>query len=280
MLIDSHCHLHDAAFADDIEAVLERARQAGIDRIVTVGTSIAESRAAIALADKHESVFATVGIAPHDDVPFTAETLNVLRGLAQHPRVVALGEFGLDYHYDTLPRETQRRVCEQQLALAAEMDMPVVIHNRDADADMLVLLARFAAQRLSIGHPLPGPGTRHPALGVMHCFSSTLTMARKCVALGFKISIAGPLTYTKPRALPEVVRALPLDALLVETDAPYLAPQAQRGRRNEPAYVLAVAEKIAELKGESLDVVAGATARNAQDLFGLGNVQAAAGSMT
>ena len=261
MLIDSHCHLHDAAFAGEVERVLERARQAGVERVITIGTDLAESKAAIALAEAHPNVYATVGVAPHDNSPFSVETVHTLRELAQHPKVVALGEFGLDYHYNTWPRETQRDVFTQQLTLAAELNMPVVIHNRDADEDMLAILADFAARQ-----------TSRVGRGVMHCFSSTLVMAQQCAELGFMISIAGPLTYPKPRALPDIVRALPLDVLLVETDAPYLSPQGQRGKRNEPAFVRAVAEKAAEIRAESFEHVAQATTRNAERLFGLGNV--------
>jgi TatD DNase family protein len=260
MLIDSHCHLHDAAFAGEVERVLERARQAGVERVITIGTDLAESKAAIALAEAHPNVYATVGVAPHDNSPFSVETVHTLRELAQHPKVVALGEFGLDYHYNTWPRETQRDVFTQQLTLAAELNMPVVIHNRDADEDMLAILADFAARQ-----------TSRVGRGVMHCFSSTLVMAQQCAELGFMISIAGPLTYPKPRALPDIVRVLPLDVLLVETDAPYLAPHGYRGKRNEPAFVRVVVEKVAEIRAESFEHIAQETTRNAERLFGLGN---------
>ncbi len=258
MLIDSHCHLHDDAFANDRDEVIRRAREAGVERIITIGTSVAESRAAIALAEEHEEVFAAVGMAPHDEHPFTDETLNTLRELAQHPKVVALGEFGLDYHYNTWPRETQREIFTKQLEVATELSKPVVIHNRDADADVLDLLSKFA-----------NCNSQFAMRGVMHCFSSALAMAQACAELGFLISIAGPITYPKPRALPAVVRALPLESLLIETDAPFLAPQSYRGRRNEPAYVREVAAKIAELRGESFETVAQVTTRNAQRLFRL-----------
>ena len=259
MLIDSHCHLHDAAFAGEVEVVLERARQAGVERVITIGTDLADSKAAIALAETHPNVFATIGIAPHAESPFGVETIHTLRELARHPKVIALGEFGLDYHYNMWPREIQWDVFTQQLTLAAELNMPVVIHNRDADDDMLAILADFAARQ-----------TSRVERGVMHCFSSTVGMAQQCAALGFMISIAGPLTYPKPRALPEIVRALPLDVLLVETDAPYLSPQGHRGKRNEPAFVRAVAAKIAETRAESFEHVAQTTTSNAERLFSLG----------
>ena len=264
MLVDSHCHLHDDAFAGDGGDVIRRAREAGVARIVTVGTSIADSRAAIALAERYDEVYATVGIAPHDEQPFTHESLQQLRELAQHPKVVALGELGLDYHYNTWPHERQVQVFRQQLDLAGELSKPVVIHSRDADADMLETLRAFAGSTATDrAHGTPDSRL----LGVMHCFSSTLEMAQACAALGFLISIAGPLTYSKPRALPDVVKTLPLRMLLVETDAPFLAPQSQRGKRNEPARVRDVAHKIAELRGEAFDAVAHATTCNAMRLF-------------
>jgi len=281
MLVDSHCHLHDAAFAGDLAAVLQRAREAGVTHMLTIGTSVTESRAAVELASAHPEVWATVGVAPHDEQPFSNETLDALRALAQLPRVVAVGECGLDYHYDTLPRAEQRAVFVKQLVLAAELGKPVVIHNRDADADMLSMLREFAAQRSAARTrppalrrgPDPASGRRH-SLGVMHCFSGDVALAENCAALGFRISLAGPLTYPKSRALSDVARALPLDALLVETDAPYLAPQGQRGKRNEPAHVRAVAQKIAELRGETLETIAAATAHNAAVLFGLDDLLA------
>ena len=266
MLVDSHCHLHDAAFAGDLDAVLQRAHAAGVTRMITIGTSINESRAAVELASAHPEVWATIGVAPHDERPFSSETLDTLRALAQLPRVVAVGECGLDYHYDTLPRAEQRAVFVKQLVLAAELGKPVVIHNRDADADMLSMLREFAVQCRAAD---PASGRQH-ALGVMHCFSGDVAMAENCAALGFRISLAGPLTYPKPcAALPAVSRALPLDSLLVETDAPYLAPQGQRGKRNEPAQVRAIAQRIAELRGETIEVIARETSRNAAVLFGL-----------
>ena len=282
MFVDSHCHLHDAAFAGDLDAVLQRARDAGVARVITIGTSVTESRAALKLASAHAEIWATVGVAPHDEQPFSNETLDTLRALAQLPRVVAVGECGLDYHYDTVPRPEQRAVFAKQLALASELGKPVVIHNRDADADMLSMLREFAAQcrgaraQLPALRPGPDPASgQEYALGVMHCFSGDVALAENCAALGFRISLAGPLTYPKPRALPAVARALPLAALLVETDAPYLAPQGQRGKRNEPAHVRAVAQKIAELRGETVETIAAATSHNAIALFGLDKLPAA-----
>jgi TatD DNase family protein len=267
MLTDSHCHLQADAFADDLDAVIQRAHEASVTRLVTIGWDAPSSRAAIALAEKYESVYATVGIAPHDETPFTNDTLKVLRDMAHHPKVVALGEFGLDYHYHTWPRETQQAIFERQLELASELAKPVVIHNRDADDDVLAILTQFAKRKTQDASPHL-PLTTYPLLrGVMHCFSGTLDLAQACWSLGFLISIAGPITYPKPRALPEVVKMLPLNALLVETDAPFLAPQAWRGKRNEPAYARAVVAKIASLRGDDFETVAQATTRNAEKLF-------------
>lgn len=273
MFVDSHCHLHDAAFASDLDIVLQRARAGGVTRMVTIGTSVEASKSAIELAATHPAVWATVGVAPHDAQPFTNATLNALRELAQLPRVVGVGECGLDYHYDTIPRSEQRVVLLQQLSLAAELGMPVVIHNREADDDMLSLLREFAAEcRRAGAEPRPltdGFSRRRTPLGVMHCFSGDPAFAESCTELGFHISLAGPLTYPRPRSLPDVARSLPLESLLIETDAPYLAPQGQRGRRNEPVGVRAVAQKIAELRGVTVETVAEATSHNAAFLFGL-----------
>lgn len=259
MLIDSHCHLHDQAFAGDVDAVLQRAGEAGVERIITIGTSIGESRAALDLAERCGQVFATVGVAPHDEHPFSGDSLRQLRDLAGHERVVALGEFGLDYHYNTWPRERQLEIFQRQLELAAALDKPVVIHSRDADDDMLTCLTAFAERMTQT--------TAGRSLGVMHCFSSTLAMAERCAALGFLISIAGPVTYRRPRALPDVVRTLPLRTLLIETDAPFLAPQSVRGKRNEPAFVREIAQQIARLRVEEFGAVAHATSCNAKRLF-------------
>ncbi len=257
MLFDSHCHLQAEAFAGEVAETVERARAAGVTRMAVIGWDLASSAAALRLAEQYDGLVATVGIAPHDETRWSAATHDALRELARHPRCAAIGECGLDYHYNTWPRDIQRAVFESQLALAVELGKPVVIHCRDAQADTLDALRAYSAAT-----------PRRPA-GVMHCFSGDVATAQACAALGFLISIAGPVTYRNPRDLPDVARTLPLDALLVETDAPFLAPQSKRGKRNEPAYVRETSQKVADLRGEPLEVVGPALSRNAARLFGL-----------
>lgn len=257
MLFDSHCHLQADAFEGEVAEVIARAQDAGVTRMAVIGWDLASSAAALRLAEQYDGVIATAGIAPHDETRWNDSTRDALRELAQHPRCAAIGECGLDFHYNTWPRDVQRAVFEQQLALAAELGKPVVVHCRDAQAETLDVLHRHAAA-----------APRRPA-GVMHCYSGDAATAQECVALGFLVSIAGPVTYRNPRELPGVARAVPLDALLVETDAPFLAPQSKRGKRNEPAYVREVAQKVAELRGEPLETIAAALSRNAARLFGL-----------
>jgi TatD DNase family protein len=259
-LIDTHAHLDFRQFDHDRQAVLRRAAEAGVRAIVTVGTDLASSRRAVALADGNHPVFAAVGMHPHDAAKLDGETLAQLRVLAQQPRVVAVGEIGLDYYRNRSPREAQRRAFRAQLAWAAKLGKPVIIHDRDAHEEVLATLSDWAAGLE--GTPLAG------RLGVLHTFSGDLTMAERAIDLGFYISISGPVTYKNERRLPEIVRALPLDRLLVETDCPFLTPHPHRGRRNEPAYVRLVAERIAGLRDMDVDELAQATTENAQRLFG------------
>lgn len=252
MLIDAHCHLDDEAFANDLAAVIARAAEAGVGAMVTAGADIASCRAALAIASQFESVYAAVGIHPHHAETFNADTLDEIRALAQHPRVVAIGEIGLDFHYaDGAPRAVQERNFEAHLDLAQELGKPVVIHDRDAHGAIIEFLTRRQ------GAPR----------GMLHCFSGDLEMARQAIALGYYVSFAGNLTFRNAQALDAVARALPLERLLIETDAPYLSPR--RGRRNEPANVARVAQKISELSGVETRVVEEVTRQNSEDLFGL-----------
>ncbi len=256
-MIDAHCHLDDEAFASDLDAVIARAVEAGVSAMVTAGADLPSSRAAIALAEKYESVYAAVGIHPHHAETFNAEALAEIRALAAHPRVVAIGEIGLDFHYaDNPPRATQERNFQAHLDLAQELDLPVVIHDRDAHAAIMETLApRAGAPR-----------------GMLHCFSDDLAMARQAIGLGYFISFAGNVTFRNARDLGAVAQALPLDHLLVETDAPDLSPR--RGRRNEPANVVLVAHKIAEWRHVETQVVEEITGQNSETLFGfLGKVR-------
>ena len=251
-LTDTHAHLDFPQFDSDREEAIERALAAGVGIIINVGADLASSRRAVALAEAHPQIYAAVGVHPHDAKTLTEEVLTELRELARHPQVVAIGEIGLDFYRDLSPRDVQRQAFERQLALARELDKPVIIHDREAHAEVMDTLRRWQGLR-----------------GVLHCFSGGLEMARRAVELGFYISIAGPVTFKNARRLPEIVRQLPLERLLIETDCPYLAPHPHRGERNEPAYVRLVAEAVAEIKGLPLEEVARVTTANTQTLFGL-----------
>ena len=256
-LIDTHAHLDFGRFKSDRERVIERAATAGVKAIINVGASLASSQAAVALAEAYPQIYAAVGVHPHDAKTLTGKLLEELRALASHPKVVAIGEIGLDFYRDLSPRDKQRQAFQQQLALASEIGKPVIIHDRDAHSEVMAILRRWIE------------GDHQPA-GVMHCFSGDLAMAQEAIELGFYISIAGPVTFKNARRLRELVRQLPLEKLLVETDCPYLTPHPHRGKRNEPAYVKLVAQEVARVKGLSLEEVARITSDNAQALFALG----------
>ncbi len=260
MLIDTHAHLDFRQFDDDRNAVLDRAWQAGLIAVITIGIDLKTSRAAVALAEAHERVFATVGFHPHDAKTADDAALIELRDLARHSRVVAIGEMGLDFYRDRSPRDVQRRVFRRQLQIAAELGKPVVVHDREAHADTLEILRQWIAESQT---------TFSEYRGVLHCFSGNLALAQAVIELGFFIGVDGPITYRNARKLPDIVKALPLDRLLVETDAPFLTPHPHRGQRNEPAYVRLVAEKIADTKNLPLEEVAQATTANAKALFQL-----------
>jgi TatD DNase family protein len=262
MLVDTHAHLDFPQFDPDREEVIARAQEAGVEVIVNIGTDLASSRASVNLAERYDFIYAAVGVHPHDAKTVSEREWGELRKLAMHPQVVAVGEIGLDFYRDLSPRDVQRRVFRQQLALAVEMGKPVIIHDREAHDEVRDILRDWVR---SLPHDLPL--THHP--GTLHCFSGDLEMAQEMVALGFFIGVDGPLTYRNARQLPEIVRALPLECLLIETDAPYLTPHPHRGQRNEPAYVRLVAEAVARIKAIPLDEVAQTTTHNARVLFGL-----------
>ncbi len=264
-LIDTHAHLDFSKFEADRPAAIERAKEAGVAAIVNVGTDLASSRRAVNLSEQYEVVYAAVGMHPHSAKKLDGATLAQLRELAQNPKVVAVGEIGLDYFRDLSPRDVQRRAFQAQLAWAARLGKPVIIHDRDAHDDVLDALTKWAAGLNSSA--LAG------RLGVLHTFSGDLDMARTAIDLGFYISISGPVTYRNAGQLPGVVRALPLERLLVETDCPFLTPEPYRGKRNEPAYTRLVAERVAVLRGISLDDLARATTANARRLFALANTE-------
>jgi TatD DNase family protein len=255
-LFDSHAHLDFADFDGDVDGVLQRARSAGVAGVIAVGSGRGlESRtAAVALAARYPDVWATVGLHPHDATLADAAAVAALRELAARPRVVAVGEIGLDYHYDHSPRPRQRDAFTAQLRLARELRLPVVIHTREADDDTLAILR--------------AEGVPHGC--VLHCFSGGERLARAGLELGLHLSFSGILTFPKADELRAVARqVVPLERTLVETDSPYLAPVPHRGRRCEPAYVVHTARRLAELHGRTLEDVARVTTRNTRELFGL-----------
>jgi TatD DNase family protein len=257
MLIDTHAHLDMREFNDDRDDVIKRAQDAGVEYIVTIGTTVESSRDAVLLAEKYDCVYAAVGIHPHEVKDVLHPAYEVLRHFAQHKKVVAYGELGLDYYYEHSPRTDQKQKFRDMLREARELELPVIIHDRDAHEDTLRILSEEWSPDLG---------------GVMHCFSGDAAMARTVIEMGFSISFAGPITFPKAEALREVARQVPIEQMLIETDAPYLAPQPVRGKRNEPAYVRHTAEVIAEIKGLTFDDVARITSYNAMQLFGIGRV--------
>ena len=256
-LIDSHAHIDFPQFADDRDAMLERARAAGVTTLLAIGTGPGPEQldAALPFAEKHDWIYTTVGIHPHEAMGVTPRHLEELERLAQHPKVIAWGEIGLDYYYDHSPREVQQKVFCEQMALAARAKLPIVIHCRDAWGDCLAMLEE---------HWRPtGLG------GILHCFSSTLEDAQRGIDMGFLVAAGGSLTYPKSQNLRDVAKVLPLANLLLETDAPYLAPQAYRGKRNEPAYVMEVARTLGSVRDLPAEEVAAATTGNFRRFFGL-----------
>ncbi len=251
-IIDTHAHLDDKKFRQDIQNVLKRAAEAGVTRIITMGNDFTASRHACILAEQHPEIYAAVGIHPHEAkevVPRTLEGLRILAGNSS--KVLAWGEIGLDYHYDFSPRDCQQDVFRKQLEIAAELELPVVIHDRDAHEDVLSILKDFTGLKAVI----------------IHCFSGDLAIAEECLNRGYYLGIGGTLTYPKNNKLRNVVKYVSLKHLLLETDCPYLAPQPWRGKRNEPAFMTAVLEEIARLKEMPEEEIAKATTANAQKAF-------------
>lgn len=253
-LFDSHCHLENEGFQNDLPQVMQRMAQAGVTRCILAGSDMDTSRRIVALAKKHEGVYGAVGVHPHEAKTWTEDTEAELERMLAQPRVVAVGEIGLDYFYDLSPRDKQREVLIRQLDLARRMGVPVVFHVRDAHGDMLEVLRQRRGE-------LP--------TGVLHCYSGSVESAKEYLDLGFHLSFAGPVTFKNAHKLQEAARMCPADRLLVETDSPYLAPVPMRGKRNEPAFVHYVAEAVAQLRGVSTEELADTAARNACRLFGI-----------
>ncbi len=251
MLIDTHAHLDSPKFDSDREEVIARAQAAGIDTIVNIGFNRETIPTTMELAEKYPFIYAAVGWHPTDAVDMKLEEdLAWIESLCSHPKVVAIGEIGLDYYWDTSPKEIQHTVFREQIRLARKLNKPIVIHNRDAHEDIVKLLREERASEVG---------------GIMHCFSGSWEMAKMCLDMNFYISFGGPVTFKNARVPKEVMEKVPLDKMLIETDAPYLTPHPHRGQRNESAYVRLVAETAAEIKGLKLEDIAKITSDNARD---------------
>lgn len=254
MLIDTHTHINAEQFNEDVEATIERARAAGVSPMLVVGFDNPTITRAIELAEMYEDIYAIVGWHPVDAVDCTEADLARIETLMDHPKVMALGEIGLDYHWDKSPKDVQQHVFRQQIAIAKRTNMPIVIHNREATADVLDILEEEHAEEVG---------------GVFHSYSMSVELLERCLRLNFYISLGGPVTFKNAKVPKAVAQQVPLDRLLVETDCPYLTPTPFRGKRNEPAYVTYVAEEIASLRDMSYDALAEATTANAKRLFRL-----------
>lgn len=254
-LIDTHLHLTDNRFAPDLEDVLLRAEGAGVRAMINVGYDLPSSRQSVALASGRETLFAAAGIHPHEAAKVVVEqALAQLRQLASAGNVVALGEIGLDYYYNHSPRNLQQELFRRQIRLARELALPLIVHDRDAHEDVLAILAEEGADKVG---------------GIFHCFSGDISFAARCLQSGFYISLAGPVTFNNSKDLAAVAEFVPSDKLLLETDAPYLAPVPYRGKRNEPAYLLEVAKKVAALRRVAVEDLCANTTENAIKLFKL-----------
>jgi TatD DNase family protein len=251
-VIDTHCHLDMLSGEEELGAIIYSANGVGVKQIITVGIDLQSSQKAVQYAEQYPGVYATIGVHPHNVASITDSYLEQLIKLAEHPKVVAYGEIGLDFVKMYAPKETQLEQFEKQVEIAKDLELPLVIHDREAHDDILHMLKKFSP---------------FPAGGVMHCFSGELRYAEEILALGFYISIPGVVTFNKTNELQKVVQHIPLASILIETDAPFLAPVPMRGRKNKPDYLLYTVQKIAELKEASLDTVARITSENAVKLF-------------
>lgn len=251
MLTDTHCHLYYKDLKNDIQAVLDRASQLGVNRFICVGTNLVDSRICLELAKKHKPIYASVGIHPHDSKGVPIDYLDQIKELLEFNKMIAIGEIGLDYFRNISKPEIQIRVFREQMELAESLGKPVIFHNREADEDVLKILSDFSS-----------------VTGVAHCFSSDQQTAKKLLDMGYYISFSGNLTF-KNSHLPKIAEKLPLDRLLVETDSPYLSPVPYRGKPNEPGRTRFVAEKLAEVHNVSLEIIAKKTSENVNRLFRL-----------
>lgn len=254
MLIDTHVHLNAEQYEEDVVEVIESARRAGVNRMVVVGFDTPTIERAIELAETYSFIYAVIGWHPVDAIDCTQKELDWIESLASHPKVVGIGEMGLDYYWDKSPREVQQQLFRKQIQLAKRVNLPIVIHNREATADVVRILKEEEAATVG---------------GIMHCFTGSVEVARECIAMNFLISLGGPVTFKNAKQPKKVAEEIELEHLLVETDAPYLTPHPYRGKRNEPKHVVLVAEEIAKIKGISYEEVAKQTTRNAEKIFAL-----------
>ena len=256
MLIDTHAHVQDRKFRGDLKDVLDRASEEGLEKIICIGVDYESSCQAVDLAWKYPQIHAVVGVHPHNAKTVNEKVLSKLYELAKDVEVVAIGEIGLDYYRDLSPREQQKKAFIEQINLAKELNKPIVIHDRDAHQDVFDIIKKEKAGKNQ---------------GVMHCYSGHLPLAIELMKQGFYISFAGPLTYKNARKTHEVATKIPLDRILIETDCPYLTPEPLRGKRNEPAYVKYIAQRLAKLRRKNLDEIAYITSLNAKKVFNLSN---------
>ncbi|GAB4072103.1 TatD family hydrolase [Barrientosiimonas marina] len=254
MLVDTHVHLNADEFAEDREETIQRAFDAGVEYMVVVGFDRQTIPLAIEIAERYDTIYAAVGWHPVDAVDMTDDDLNWIEELSSHPKVVAIGEMGLDYHWDKSPKEIQKDVFRRQIALAKRVNMPIIIHNREATEDIRDLLQEEKASDIG---------------GIMHCYNTSAAYMQSFLDMDFYISIGGPVTFKNATLPKDAAAAVPSDRLLVETDAPFLAPHPNRGKRNEPAYVKLVAEKVAELRGQSFEELSHMTTANAFTFFNI-----------
>jgi TatD DNase family protein len=258
MLIDTHVHLETEDFDRDRKEVIKKAIDAGIGYILTVGSDLDGCRRAVELSKSEPIIYASVGIHPHEVKYINSETYGEIKTLAKGKKVVAYGEIGLDYHYDLSPRESQRKSFREQIEIAKDLKLPIIVHSREARNDILKILEESKAKEVG---------------GIMHCFSGDIDMAKKAIDMGFYISIAGPVTFKKAERPKALVREIPIENILIETDSPYLAPEPFRGKRNEPSYLRYIAEAIAEIKGLSIEDVSRVTSYNAMKLLKIGKIE-------
>ncbi|MBU8908416.1 TatD family hydrolase [Desertibacillus haloalkaliphilus] len=254
MLFDTHVHLNADQFKEDASEVIERANAEGVSHMVVVGFDTETIKGAIKLAETYEFIYAAVGWHPVDAIDMTDADLEWIEELASHPKVVAIGEMGLDYHWDKSPKDVQKEVFRKQIRLAKKVNMPIIIHDREAHQDIVTILKEENAEEVG---------------GIMHCFGGSLEIAKQCMDMNFYISFGGPVTFKNAKKPKEVAKEIPLDRLLIETDCPFLAPHPYRGKRNEPAYVKLIAEQIAELKEVSYEQLSKQTMENAKKLFSI-----------